>query len=160
MSETFTNWLTRLQNFTHAGNTQTRAPVMFVVIMVMIESITPTMSRERGGLSSPLILAVGRVWEKWVAARTEVEHRGGLLSTIAGSLPSGPRTAGRGTVAAAGRRLEPETGLRLRCWSSAQSNQRLSGRFLGSRGPAGTPACPDLRRRNKWRNTEILFGCQ
>lgn len=45
----------------------------------------------------------------------KVGHGGGLFSTIAGSLPLGPRTAGRETVAAAGRRLEPETGLRLQC---------------------------------------------
>lgn len=34
---------------------------------------------------------------------------------IAGSLPSGPRTAERGTAAAADRRREPETGPRLQC---------------------------------------------
>lgn len=47
----------------------------------------------------------------------KVEHRreGGGFSIIAGSLPSGPRTAGRGTAAAAGRRPEPETGPRLQC---------------------------------------------
>lgn len=48
----------------------------------------------------------------------KVEHTGeggGGFSIIAGSLPSGPRTAGRGTAAAAGRRLAPETGPRLRC---------------------------------------------
>lgn len=49
MSETFTNWLTRLQNFTHAGHTHTRARVMFITIMIMIESISPTMRGEGGG---------------------------------------------------------------------------------------------------------------
>lgn len=39
----------------------------------------------------------------------------GGFSIIAGSLPSGPRTAGRGTAAAADQRREPETGPRLQC---------------------------------------------
>lgn len=42
-------------------------------------------------------------------------HGEGGFRIIAGSLPSGPRIAGRGTAAAAGRQLEPETGPRLQC---------------------------------------------
>jgi len=42
-------------------------------------------------------------------------HKEGGVSIIAGSLPSGPRTAGRGTAAAADQRLEPQTGPRLQC---------------------------------------------
>lgn len=42
-------------------------------------------------------------------------RREGEFSIIAGSLPSGLRTAGRGTAAAADRRLEPEMGPRLQC---------------------------------------------
>ena len=43
------------------------------------------------------------------------EEEGGGFSIIAGSLPSAPRTAGRGTAAAAGRRRGPETGPRRPC---------------------------------------------
>lgn len=39
----------------------------------------------------------------------------GGFCIIAGSPPSGPHTAGRGTAAAAGRRPEPETGPRRQC---------------------------------------------
>lgn len=43
-----------------------------------------------------------------------VEH-GRVGGIIAGSHPSGPRTAGRGTAAAADPQQEPEMGPRLQC---------------------------------------------
>lgn len=78
----------------------------------------------------------------------KLEHVGRCgFSIIAGSPPSGPHTVGRGTAAAAGRRLEQETGPHHLCWSNAQSSRRLSDRFPGSHGPARTPACLDLKGR-------------
>lgn len=44
----------------------------------------------------------------------ELWEKGGI-SIIAGSPPSGPRTAGRGTAAAAGRQLEPKMDPHLQC---------------------------------------------
>lgn len=157
MSETFTNWLTRLQNLTHVGRTHTRAPAMFIIIMIRTELIS-WWGKER--CHHPWSWQWAEIDRKEWRRVWRWSTGGGGFSTIAESLPLGPRTAGKGTAAAASRRLEPEKGLRLQCWSSAQSDRRLSGRFPGSHGPAGIPACPDLRTWEGYINAKTLFKSQ
>lgn len=75
------------------------------------------MRRETGaGGMSPWIMAVGqsetreqRCGWRWSSGGKEG------IGIIAGSLPSGPRTAGRGTAAAAGRRPGPKMDPHLQC---------------------------------------------
>lgn len=87
--------------------------------MIMIKSISLTMRREGGGEPKVVVTldhgSGQRVREMSRGEDEDGARREGGFSIIAGSLPSGPRTAGRGTAAAAGRRLEPETGPRLQC---------------------------------------------
>lgn len=85
----------------------------------------------RGGVSHP---------PGWIAWR-----RNGVKNSVkVGNPPWEPRTAGRGTAVAGGRRQVPGTDLHHRCWSSARSGQKPSGRSPGSRGPEETPACLSL----------------
>lgn len=71
----------------------------------------------RRGLSSPPDHGSGQRAREMSRGEDDggAQEREGGFSIIAGSPPSGPRTAGRGTAAAAGRRPGPETGPRLQC---------------------------------------------